>query len=165
MINAQSYLYRRRNKLAQLYPHPVILWSGNVISRNFPANHYYFRASSHFLYFTNLSLPNAAIYLNQGNLTLFWDEANPESVMWYGQLPTKKEIAAQIGADKVLPLSDLSHCSQGAATIPLSHLETYQQQCAILNRLIPLANQLTGIDKELAQAIVKLRLSHDEMAL
>ena len=164
-MNAPSYLDKRRKKLAQLFPYPVILWSGNVLSRNFPANHYSFRASSHFLYFTNLSLPNAAIYLYQEKLILFWNEAHPDSIMWHGQLPTKTEIAEQIGADQALPLNDLYRYSQGVATIPLSNLETYQQQCSILHRLIPASNQLTDVDKELAEAIVKLRLIHDQMAL
>jgi Xaa-Pro aminopeptidase len=41
-------LKRRRVKLAQLINHPVILWSGNFVGRNFPANKLPFRASSHF---------------------------------------------------------------------------------------------------------------------
>ncbi len=43
-------LRQRRQRLAQLRQTPVILWSGRPLSRNFPANRYPFRASSHFLY-------------------------------------------------------------------------------------------------------------------
>ena len=164
-MNSKFYLRGRRNKLAQLYPYPAILWSGDRLSRNFPANRYWFRASSHFLYFTNLSLPSAAIYLNQGKLILFWDGVPPESVMWHGQSFSKEEIADRIDADQVLPLSELYKYSRNAATIPLSHLETYQLQTAILYRLLPPPNQLTGMDKQLAEAIVKLRLSNDKLAL
>ena len=161
----KSYLDRRRQQLAELFPHPVILWSGNVSSRNFPANHYYYRASSHFLYFTDLALPNAAIYLNEGKLILFWNEPHPNSIMWHGQLPTKEDIAQQIYADQVLPYNDLYKYSRDAATIPLSNLETYQQQCAILNRLLPPPDELNDIDRQLAEAIVKLRLIHDPQAI
>ena len=44
-------LQQRRKRLAELIETPVILWSGEPISRNFPDNTFPFRASSHFLYF------------------------------------------------------------------------------------------------------------------
>ena len=161
----KSYLDRRRQKLAQRYPHPVILWSGNMTPRNFPANQHYFRASSHFLYFTNIALPNAAIYLNQGESILFWNEPHPDSIIWHGQLPTKEDIAKQIHVDRVLPLNHLHKYAQGAGTIPLSNLETYQKQCRILNRILPPPDQLNDIDRELAQAIVELRILQDDQAI
>jgi hypothetical protein len=64
--NLKHQLKIRREKLAKLCDYPVILGAGSPISRNFAANHYYFRASSHFIYFTGISLPNAAIHLHQG---------------------------------------------------------------------------------------------------
>ena len=66
-------LKTRRQKLSTLVDRPVILWSGDRPSRNFPANKYPFRASSHFLYFAGIPIPNAAIHLHQGKLTLFVD--------------------------------------------------------------------------------------------
>jgi Xaa-Pro aminopeptidase len=47
-------LRQRRQKLASLIDFPAILWSGNTSPRNFPANVFPFRASSHFLYFAGL---------------------------------------------------------------------------------------------------------------
>jgi Xaa-Pro aminopeptidase len=46
----------RRERLAQLIHFPAVLWSGQSSPRNFPANVYPFRASSHFLYFAGLPL-------------------------------------------------------------------------------------------------------------
>ena len=106
-MKTQFYLNQRRKKLAEIFPHPVILWSGHQLSRNFPANHYPFRASSHFLYFTNLSLPNAVIYLYQGESILFWDQPHPDSIMWHGETPSKEDIAQTVSATQVLPLSEL----------------------------------------------------------
>jgi Xaa-Pro aminopeptidase len=57
----------RRQKLAQLIDFPVVLWAGTSPPRNFPANIYPFRASSHFLYFAGLPLENAVIRLEGGN--------------------------------------------------------------------------------------------------
>ncbi|MBD0269082.1 MAG: aminopeptidase P N-terminal domain-containing protein, partial [Cyanobacteria bacterium Co-bin8] len=68
-------LRQRRERLAQHVDFPVVLWSGQPQSRNFPANTHPFRSSSHFLYFAGVPLANAAIRLERGQLILFMDEA------------------------------------------------------------------------------------------
>ena len=158
-------LKNRRIKLSILTNVPVILWSGKALSRNFPANTYPFRPSSHFLYFAGVPLENAALRLEQGKLALFYDNPPPAANLWHGELPTREEIADIIGADQAYPLAKLPSKTEYAATIPVQDLATYQQQCQLLQRTIPPSNQLTGIDLELATAIVKLRLSHDEAAI
>ena len=158
-------LKQRRVKLAQLVKHPVILWSGNFIGRNFPANKLPFRASSHFLYFAGIPLQNAAIRLETGELELFIDNPPPEATLWHGAAPNREEIGATIGADRVYPLAKLANKTEGAATIAIQDLATYQQQCRLLNRPIALADRAENIDLELAQALVKLRSHNDDLAL
>jgi Xaa-Pro aminopeptidase len=158
-------LRERRQRLAKVIDSPVILWSGQRSSRNFPANLYPFRASSHFLYFAGLSLENAAIFLQGGKLELFVDEAPPSSALWHGQMPKRDEIAQAIGADAAFPLSELPSKSTGAATIAVQNATTYRQQTQILNRPVAPADAAEGIDRELAKAIASLRLSHDTGAL
>jgi Xaa-Pro aminopeptidase len=158
-------LKQRRVKLAQLIKHPVILWSGNFVARNFPANKLPFRASSHFLYFAGIPLHNAAIRLSAGELELFIDNPAPEATLWHGAAPNRDEIGAIIGADRVYPLADLVNKTADAATISIQDLATYQQQCQLLNRPVALANRAESIDLELAQALVKLRSRHDDLAL
>ena len=163
--NLAVSLKPRRVELGKLIEHPVILWSGNAISRNFVANIFPFRASSHFLYFAGLPLVNAAICLDRGKLELFMDNPPPQATLWHGETLQREEIGATIGADCVYPLAELSAKTDHAATIAVQDLKTYQQQCQLLNRSITFANQLEGIDLELAQAIVKLRSHHDDLAL
>jgi Xaa-Pro aminopeptidase len=158
-------LKQRRVKLAQLIKHPVILWSGNFVGRNFPANKLPFRASSHFLYFAGIPLHNAAIRLLAGELELFMDNSLPEATLWHGAAPDRDEIGAMIGAERTYPLTELASKTTGAATIALQDLATYQQQCQLLNRPVALANQAANLDLELAQALVKLRSRHDNLAL
>jgi Xaa-Pro aminopeptidase len=158
-------LFQRRKKLAEGIAHPVILWSGRAPSRNFPANRFLFRASSHFLYFAGLSLDNVAIRLERGKLELFMDNASAADELWHGKTPTREEIALEIGADAAYPLNELSLKTKDAATIAVQDLATYQQQCQLLNRNILPANKSEGIDLELAKAIVNLRLIHDRAAL
>ena len=158
-------LKNRRIKLSILTNVPVILWSGKALSRNFPANTYPFRPSSHFLYFAGIPLENAVIRLENGKLELFYDNPPLAASLWRGELPTRDAIAELIGADQAYPLKELSAKTKGAATIPVQDFATYQQQCQLLQRTIPPSNQLTGIDLELATAIVKLRLCHDRDAI
>ncbi|PSF35414.1 Xaa-Pro aminopeptidase [Aphanothece hegewaldii CCALA 016] len=157
----KQILKQRRLSLAELCQTPVILWSGGAISRNFPANRYPFRASSHFLYFAGIPLENAAIKLDQGKLELFIDDPDPSLTLWHGETPLRAEIADKIGADAAYPLSELAHHTKDAATIPVQDPNTYKQQCQHLNRFLT----FEGIELDLAQAIITLRLAHDAAAL
>src|ERR671932_584566 len=124
-----TILRERRQRLARVIDSPVILWSGQRSSRNFPANLYPFRASSHFLYFAGLSLENAVIFLDRGKLELFVDEAPPPSAIWHGEMPKREEIAQAIGADAAFPLSEVR--SLGAATVAVQDAATLCQQAQI----------------------------------
>jgi Xaa-Pro aminopeptidase len=135
-------LKQRRVKLAQLIDHPVILWSGNAVGRNFPANKLPFRASSHFLYLAGVSLQNAAIRLVAGELELFMDNPPPEATLWHGATPSRDDIGGMIGADRAYPFPELGSKTAGAATIAVQDLATYQQQCQLLNRPVASANQV-----------------------
>src|SRR4028118_1469433 len=102
-----NILHQRRQKLATLINFPTILWSGSRIPRNYPALTFPFRASSHFLYFAGLPLENAAIRLEAGQLTLFMDDAPPDSALWHGEMPNREEIADFIKADAAFSLTEL----------------------------------------------------------
>ena len=158
-------LYERRQRLAQLINFPVILWSGRRSPRNYPANSFPFRASSHFLYFAGLPLENAAIFLNRGKLEFFMDEAPLDSALWHGEMPKREELAQKIGADADFPLSELQSRATGAATIAVQSAAISLQQSQILNRSVAVANAPEGIDRDLTKAIASLRLCHDAGAI
>jgi Xaa-Pro aminopeptidase len=158
-------LCQRRERLANLINFPAILWSGQTSPRNFPANVFPLRASSHFLYFAGLPLSNAAIHLHAGKLQLFIDEAKPSSALWHGEMPTREEIAEQIGADAAYPMAELESWLEGVATIPSQDAATWTQQTQLLDRWLLPQQALEGIDLELANAIVNLRLIHDDSAI
>lgn len=158
-------LRNRRQQLAQLIEAPVILWSGSPSPRNFPANTFPFRASSHFLYFAGLPLEKAAIRLEAGQMALFMDDAPPGSALWHGEMPSREEIRERIGADAAFPMAELKSRVDGAATIAVQDSTTALQQPQLLNRLVAPANAPQGIDLELARAIASLRLTHDLSAL
>ncbi|MGC9503468.1 aminopeptidase P N-terminal domain-containing protein [Baaleninema sp.] len=161
----ETTLRERRSRLAERVDFPVVLWSGRSKSRNFPANRYPFRASSHFLYFAGLPLENAAIRLEGGKLELFLDDPEPGDALWHGEQPKRHEIARTIGADAAFPLSELPARAQNAATIAVLDASVRQQQALVLERSISPLDSLQGIDRQLVRAIVQLRLTHDAGAL
>jgi Xaa-Pro aminopeptidase len=171
-------LKTRRQKLAKLVDRPVILWSGDRPSRNFPANKYPFRANSHFLYFAGIPIPNSAIHLHQGKLTLFVDNPRAGSALWHGESPTRDMLAQSIGADAAYPLSELlpiefpsdilvlkpSPWATDALTIGLID-KMREDQCYILDRSVNTPDSPDEDDIVLTNAIVELRSQHDEYAL
>jgi Xaa-Pro aminopeptidase len=178
MADLVDTLRQRRSRLAQLIDFPVLLWSGQRPARNFAANQYPFRASSHFLYFAGLPLERAVIHLQQGRMTLFLDDPHPAAALWHGASPTREVIAAQIGADAAYPLAELSPQEDPhdpsrletrkwaieAATIGLAS-PVREIQAEILDRTVETPHMPHLVDVQLAQAIVALRMSHDSTAV
>ncbi|MGF1568906.1 MAG: aminopeptidase P family protein [Nodosilinea sp.] len=154
-------LRRRRENLAQRFPGPAVVWSGRPMPRNFPANTYPFRANSHFLYFTGRSLTQAAVHLDQGRLTLFMDDPSPASALWHGPTPDREAVAADLGAVAAYPLADLDRYLTGAATLPTQE-DFFQPRRTKPSVADPTADQLSSA---LAEAMVAIRLNHDEAAL
>lgn len=155
-------LAQRRQKLSLLLPDPVLLWSGSPLPRNFAANVFPFRASSHFLYFAGLPLQDAVIHLHQGEMTLFMDAPSPEDRLWHGEMPTPSQVAEAIGASAAYPLAELRQVSTAAATLPVQDPTTRAQQSWVLGRTV---EEPSLLDQALAEALVQLRLVQDEMAI
>ncbi|MEM9164695.1 MAG: aminopeptidase P family protein, partial [Cyanobacteria bacterium P01_F01_bin.4] len=153
-------LRQRRQRLANLFENPVVLWSGKPSARNFPANVYPFRANSHFLYFAGMPLMNAAIRLEAGKLTLFINEATPAEALWHGPSPSRADIAQQMRADDALPLDELPHRTTAAATLRVQDATTAGQQQQLLDH--PAGSDQ---DQDLAKALVQLRMVHDQGAI
>jgi Xaa-Pro aminopeptidase len=165
MRTLAEMLKSRRQRLAELIDFPVFLWSGRSQPRNFAANTFPFRASSHFLYFAGVPLEQAVIHLQAGKLALFMDDITPAAALWHGAGTSRAAIAEQIGADVALPLADLSRYVEAGATIAAPDFGTQSEQARLLQRSITPAHAPQGRDLELTKAIVTLRLTHDEGAL
>lgn len=164
---ALTCLHHRRHQLAQQIEGPVLLWSGTPVARNFAANCFPFRASSHFLYFAGMPLQNAVIGLVAGQLTLFWDEPSPEAALWHGGI-SRAELADHIGAKAHYSLSAVSNWAKQAASLPAPTPSSHQQQTEWLGRLVGKFEGREYDDKnqdfQLAQAVVQLRLQQDAFA-
>jgi Xaa-Pro aminopeptidase len=158
-------LRSRRQRLAKLINFPVLLWSGTAKSRNFAANIYPYRASSHFLYFAGLPLENAAIRIEGEELTLFMDDTTPDDALWHGPTPSRDDIAHQIGATEARPLNDLANLASGTATFGEKDETVQMLEQAMLQRSIVLPRRPPQRNQVLEKAIVQLRMIQDESAL
>ena len=163
--NLASILKARRRRLAKLIDFPVLLWSGTPKPRNFTANIYPYRASSHFLYFVGIPLENAAIRIDGEELTLFIDEATPDDILWHGATPSRDEIAQRIGAEKARPLRDLESLSSGVALLGDKDETVRAMEKALIKQGVVLTRHRTEGNQALERAIVRLRMIQDEGAI
>lgn len=160
-----SSLQQRRQRLAAQVAEPVILWSGGESPRNFAANTYPYRASSHFLYLAGLPIPDAALRFHAGKVQLFKNDPDPRGELWHGPQPRAADLAALIQVDEALPLTELPRYASGALTIPVQDPITRQHQADSLGRSVGLSTAPAALDQILVDAVIQLRLQQDKGAL
>ncbi len=149
-------LHQRRQQLvARSAGHPVVVAAGVAPARNYAANTYAFRASSHFLYLTGLQLPGAQLLLLPADngaparAELFVPPPAADDALWHGEVPSFRELQTLAGVDAVLPLPELP--TRLAGLPPSAHL--------------PLPTTPSLRDEALAHAMIGVRLSHDQAAV
>lgn len=162
-LAASSINIRRQRLRGELSGGKALLFSGGYVGRNYSANPYGFRASSHFLYFVGKSLVDACYLSTPDEDILFVEPQSAGDVLWHGHKPSLEALSEGLGL-RVEPLSRLSeHVDNQVATIPAVHAQTQAVQQQVLGRC------LNGFhapqDQRLAEVIVGLRISHDPYGL
>lgn len=146
------HLQARRNKLmAALGQKPALVFAGSAPARNYAANTYDFRASSHFLYLTGVPLAKAALLLHDGKTTLFVPPCAPDDALWHGELPGHEDLRQATNVDEVRHLPDLSGYLGKIATPACLPVDASALRSAA--------------DEQLIDAMIALRLEHDEYAV
>jgi Xaa-Pro aminopeptidase len=165
LVNTRALAARRAALAARLGDRPALIAAGEARPRNYAANAYPFRAGSHFLYLFGLPLRGAMGVCDGGAWTLYLPEPGPDDALWEGPQPSFDEIAAAAGCP-VLALSRLAPGAQGRgmATLPAPDLETCAQQSRLAGRAVR-RGVLDDVDAPLADAMIALRLVHDEAAV
>ncbi len=154
-------MYRdRRSKLSQAVKAPILLASGGLASRNYAANQYPFRASSHFLYFVGWSEPDVAALIDGDRCTLYYDTPSVEDQVWNGPAPDLDELRQRYELDAVEPMSALKVAPE---TTFLPVVEAGAQ--ARLRQRTGRDFEPEGRDSTLIDAIIELRLRHDADAV
>lgn len=136
--------------------------AGRSVPRNYAANTFPFRASSHFLYFVGLPLESAWLLVDGDEATLFVPPRDPADELWDGPLPSLGAIAEATGCG-VRSVEDLRGALAGrdVASVPTVELSTRIEQEQLLGRAVGANDQ----DERLIDAIIELRLVHDEAAI
>ena len=130
----------RRNHLAEEFAGSALVEAGRAISRNYAANQYPFRASSHFLYLVGAPIEGAKLLLRNGNWTLYVPAPPPGDELWHGAAPSLTELGSRLELD-VQPMIAL-------AAREVARVDTAGSEA----------------DRQLAAALAKLRLVHDDAA-
>jgi len=159
---------RRTRLRAVLGERAALIPAGRSRPRNYPANPYPFRASSHFLYLVGCradALEGAALWLDGAGAVLLRDPPGPDDALWHGPLPDNDVLARATGLT-VAPWSSLSTLRRGrsVATVPALDRAEAEARAALLARPKESLGH-AAIDEPLLEALVALRLVHDEGAL
>ena len=162
----------RRTKLANaLGDTPALIVSGGVRARNYPANPYPFRGESHFLYLVGRALPGAALFVDGARATLLLPKPEDDDALWHGAVPTFDELRADTGVDEVVAIDRAPELigDRGArvVTIPGHDEPTARWQSSVLGRAVVASSgaRVQGDDVRLADAMIALRLVHDDAAV
>jgi Xaa-Pro aminopeptidase len=167
-----AFVARRRALLSRLET-PALLAAGEARPRNYRGNAYPFRASSHFLYFLGENIPGAALLFADGQTTLFAEPPDPDDALWSGPRPSLGDLRTLHGVDAVRPLDQLE-AAVGAAGAKVATIPTQDPaSAAMLARVLGRTVAMSGADRledgspdaALAEAMIALRLCHDEAAI
>ena len=152
---------RRARLAARLGDRAALIAAGVPRPRNYAANLYPYRASSHFLYLFGLPLRGALAVYDGEAFTLYLPDPEPDQALWEGEPPSADEIGEATGC-AVRPLARLPASVRGraVATLPAPDIETCQEQSRLLGRDIR-RGVIDVLDAPLADAIIDLRQHHD----
>ena len=149
----------------------LLVASGLPLSRNYPANHHPFRASSHCLSLTACGRENSFLLLDGGKSTLFVEAPDRDDALWHGPRPTLQEVEASEGVDAVRDVADLAKVVGPIASrigvLPPQDVATRAQLATLLGRdLSPNApsGELASQDAAARKAVFEARLVHDDAA-
>lgn len=163
--NRQAHETRRSRLAALLGKRPALIAAGLPRPRNYAANLYPYRASSHFLYLFGIPLRGAVAVYDGSDFTLYLPEPQPDQALWEGAPASFDDIVAATGCP-VRPLSRLPASVRGRAVATLSapDVETCLEQSRLLGREIR-RGVIDVLDAPLADALIELRLQHDAAAV
>ncbi len=174
----EVFIARRRRLAARLGNLPAAVFAGDLVPRNYAANIYPYRAHSHFLYLTGIHWPGAVLLGEGHEWEIFAAPPAPDDALWIGPSPSWETLAAAAGVQAIRPLAELGDAlvaSGGAeafATLPAIQPRSRAQQASLLGRPWGLHDEslhgavaLNDNDGALAEAMIALRLDHDDAAI
>lgn len=161
----------RRERLVDSVKSGVILFLGNNESpMNYPSNCYKFRQDSNFIYYFGLTLPNMAAMIDVDNqrTILFGDDYEIDDIIWVGEQPAVKDLAARVGVNETMPMSKLGDLLNAANGRRIHFTNPYRfDNQILLSKLMhkPIEELKSMVSLELTQAIVAQRSIKEEVEI
>lgn len=117
------------------------------------------------MYFVGRAIEGAALLVDAGQATLFAPPPDPEAELWGGRQPTLSELSRDL-AIEVRPIDELD-AAPFLATLPAQDAESSIWQSELVGRDIIHGSgfELEGRDRDLADAVIEIRLEHDAAAI
>jgi Xaa-Pro aminopeptidase len=162
-MNAKTYR-ERRSKLRAAVAGGAILIAGNDDPpRNYAANGYLFRQSSHFLYYVGTDLPGFALAIApDGEETLYGPAEDPDDLIWHGPHPVLADHAAAAGIARTAVMGGFGAAiaAYKAKGVSVRYLPPYRgnEEIALAARLgVPREAVAKGACPELVRAVAEQR--------
>ena len=110
LFDKQTYTERRRVLKERIGSGLIILQGNNDSPVNYPANGYKFRQDSSFLYYFGLHREGlvGAIDIDENREWLFGNDIDIEDIVWFGQVDSVADMAAQTGVANSAAMKELS---------------------------------------------------------
>lgn len=143
----------------------AVVPAGHPPPRNYPANTYPFRGSSHFLYLFGEALVGAYGIWTGTEWVVYAHEPSVDDTLWHGPLDALPVVAERVGC-AVHPLTALPEALPGGSvgTPPVLDARTREELGAWLARPIPFGTSHEPEDLRVYDALLHARLVHDAAA-
>ena len=117
------------------------------------------------MYFAGRAIEGAALLVDGGKATLFAPPPDPEAELWAGRQPSLEELSRDL-AIEVRPIDELD-IPPFLATLPAQDAESSIWQSELVARDIIHGSgfELEGLDRDLGDAVIEIRLEHDAAAI
>ena len=173
MFSKETYI-RRRAELKKLVKSGIIILFGNNESpANFPNNGYYpFRQDSTFLYYFGLQRDGlvGVIDIDNDQETLVGNDIDIEDIVWYGDVDSVADMAAQVGVAHTAPMKAMRTLCNDALikkrTIHFLPPYRYDIKLMVFDLLgIHPNQQKNAASMELIRAVVKMRSTKEQQEI
>lgn len=110
LFNKETYIERRRILCDRIGSGIVLLMGNNDSPVNYPSNSYKFRQDSSFLYYFGLHREGlvGVIDADERREYLIGDDIDIEDIVWFGQVDSVADMAAQTGVLNSAPMKELA---------------------------------------------------------
>lgn len=110
LFNKETYIERRRILCDRIGSGIILLMGNNDSPVNYPSNSYKFRQDSSFLYYFSLHREGlvGVIDADERREYLIGDDIDIEDIVWFGQVDSVADMAAQAGVLNSAPMKELA---------------------------------------------------------